>query len=311
MNFTNMRNDVFLMASNNWWDVLPERYTIIDGCKIRYLDYNRHDNKSDAINTFPILLLLHGIGASYKRWIKVAPELSKYFRVIVPDIIGFGYSCKPRADYTIDFFIEFLVKFLKNLNIIVDNNHNDSNGGGNNKIIIVGSSFGGLLAAEFASRYGNLIEKLVLVSPVGTSMLAPTPEFNKYRYAALFPTYDNALNALRTMVYDPSIITKEMVEDFVKRMHLENARFAFRSTLDAIRDNRNLPQRLSKISTPTQVVWGRNDRIIPYKYQVLEYMEIPDIRINIINECGHLPPLEKPSKFIEIIIDFCGVDDSE
>ncbi len=309
MNFTNIGKDVLLMASNNW-DVLPERYTIIDGCKIRYLDYTRQDNKSDAINIFPILLLLHGIGASSNRWIKVAPELSKYFRVIVPDIIGFGYSCKPKEGYTIGLFIEFLVKFLKNLNIIVDNNDND-NGGGKNKISIAGSSFGGLLAAEFASRYGNLIENLVLVSPVGTSMLAPTSEFNKYRYAALFPTYDNALNALRTMVYDPSIITKEMAEDFVKRMLLENARFAFRSTLDAIKDNRNLPQRLSKISTPTQVVWGRNDRIIPYKYQLLEYMEIPNIRIDIINECGHLPPLEKPSKFNKTIMDFRGVDDSE
>jgi hypothetical protein len=51
MKFTNMRKDVLLMASNNW-DVFPERYIIIYGCKIRYLDYNSHDNKSEIIYIF-------------------------------------------------------------------------------------------------------------------------------------------------------------------------------------------------------------------------------------------------------------------
>ena len=87
-------------------------------------------------------------------------------------------------------------------------------------------------------------------------------------------------------------------------MHLENAIFAFNSTFDTIRYKRGIQLRLSKISKPTLVIWGKNDRIIPYKYQLLEYTEIPDIRIEIINECGHLPPIEKPSKFNEIIKDF-------
>ena len=277
----------------------PEKYIMIDDCKIRYLDYNRHIHKSDN-NRSHTLVLLHGIGASCERWIKTAPELSKYFRVIIPDIIGFGYSCKPKECYTMDFFIYFMVKFLENLNI-VDMNDNNNNG---NKIIIVGSSFGGLLAVEFAMRFSNLVEKLVLVSPVGTSMLAPTPEFNKYRFAANIPSYNNAQAALRDMVYDPSVITKEMVEDFVRRMHLENAIFAFNSTFDTIRYKRGIQLRLSKISKPTLVVWGKNDRIIPYKYQLLEYTEIPDIRIEIINECGHLPPVEKPSKFNKIIKEY-------
>jgi 2-hydroxy-6-oxonona-2,4-dienedioate hydrolase len=63
------------------------------------------------------MILIHGIGGSEKRWIKVAPMLSGYFRVIVPDIIGFGYSCKPEADYNIDFYIDFLANFLKTLEI--------------------------------------------------------------------------------------------------------------------------------------------------------------------------------------------------
>jgi 2-hydroxy-6-oxonona-2,4-dienedioate hydrolase len=80
----------------------------------------------------------------------VASTLSESdFRVIASDIIGFGYSNNPTADYTIDFFIEFL-EFLENVHI--------------DKISIVGSSFNGLLGAEFEARYNTRIEELVLVA---------------------------------------------------------------------------------------------------------------------------------------------------
>ncbi|MBD0359594.1 MAG: alpha/beta fold hydrolase, partial [Nitrososphaeraceae archaeon] len=99
------------------------------------------------------------------------------FRVIVPDIIGFGYSCKPRTDYSIDSFIGFLKK-LRNLRIINDreNGSDDDSSNNDTKINVVGSSFGGLLAAEFAVRFSNKIDKLVLVSPAGSSMPSPTRE---------------------------------------------------------------------------------------------------------------------------------------
>jgi 2-hydroxy-6-oxonona-2,4-dienedioate hydrolase len=113
----------------------------------RYLDYGPPGRK--------ILILLHGLGASAERWSHVIPALSRYYRVIVPDIIGFGYSDKPRdADYTIDFFIDdFFRPFLDNLGI--------------SKTSIIGSSFGGHIATEFAIRFNHRVEKLVLVSPAG------------------------------------------------------------------------------------------------------------------------------------------------
>ena len=64
-----------------------------------------------------VLVLLHGIGASAERWVPVFPGLSEKFEVIIPDIIGFGYSDKPTVEYTMDFFVEFLDKFMKSLYI--------------------------------------------------------------------------------------------------------------------------------------------------------------------------------------------------
>jgi len=77
--------------------------TEIDGNKIRYFE------EGTSANT---LLLLHGLGASADRWENVIPFFAKKFRVIVPDLIGFGYSDKPMVDYTADYFAEFVSKFV-------------------------------------------------------------------------------------------------------------------------------------------------------------------------------------------------------
>ncbi|HZC20294.1 MAG TPA: alpha/beta fold hydrolase, partial [Nitrososphaeraceae archaeon] len=84
---------------------IPQRITYVNGYGVRYLDFDNIPRKSDDNNP---LILLHGIGASAERWLPVAPTLSKYFRVLVPDIVGFGYSDKPTVEYTIGFFMDFL-----------------------------------------------------------------------------------------------------------------------------------------------------------------------------------------------------------
>ena len=101
------------------------------------------------------LLLLHGLGASAERWENVIPFFAKKFRVIVPDLIGFGYSDKPMVDYTTDYFAEFVSKFVNKLGI--------------KKLNIIGSSLGGEIAAESIINHDVNVTKLVLVSPSGTN----------------------------------------------------------------------------------------------------------------------------------------------
>ena len=85
---------------------MQEKFVDIDGSKIRYLESG---------SSKKTLVLIHGLGASCERWEKVLPILENDFQVIVPDLIGFGYSDKPTVDYTMDFFSNFLEKFLKTL----------------------------------------------------------------------------------------------------------------------------------------------------------------------------------------------------
>jgi pimeloyl-ACP methyl ester carboxylesterase len=258
----------------------------IDGYAIRYLEYG-----SDNSNT---LVLLHGIGASAERWSRIIPTMTKYFHVIAPDIIGFGYSDKPTVEYTMDFFVDFLDKFLSNLNIHHTN--------------LIASSFGGHLATEFSIRFNRRVDKLVLASPAGM-MRTSTPVLDSYIMAALYPTYDNALKVFRDMAFDAEIVDEGTVMDFVNRMRLPNAKYAFMSTLLGMRYAPKLSGRISRIIAPTLLLWGDNDRMIPVQY-AKEYKEIPRLDLVIIRDCGHIPFVEKPMTFNKLVLKFLvGIND--
>jgi pimeloyl-ACP methyl ester carboxylesterase len=265
----------------------PQKFTNVNGYTIRYLDYGP-DGKADS----KILILLHGLGASAERWSRVIPILSRYYRVIIPDIIGFGYSDKPAAvEYTMDFFIDFFKVFLDNLDI--------------SKASIIGSSFGGHVATEFAIRFNRMVEKLVLVSPAGM-MKTSTPTLDRYIMAALYPVYEHVYEAFSEMAYDSDdAVNEEIVMDFVNRMRLTNAKYAFMSTVLGIRYAPKLKGRLSSITAPTLLVWGENDRMIPLQY-AREYEEIPKSKLVVIKSCGHTPYVEKPITFNKIILSFLG-----
>jgi 2-hydroxy-6-oxonona-2,4-dienedioate hydrolase len=265
--------------------VIPQRLTYVDGYAIRYLDYDSHLEKSSK---HKFLVLLHGLGASAERWIFIADTLAKHFRVIIPDIIGFGYSDKPTVEYTKEFFIEFFKGFLEGLNIT--------------QPILVGSSFGGYLATEFAIKFNDQVEKLVLAAPAGM-MRSSTNVLDQYIMAALYPTYENALRGFMDMAFDPSIVTEETIRDFINRMRLPNAKYAFMSTLLGIRDSPRLYDRLDKIRAPTLLIWGDNDKMIPLQYST-DYTKIPNSRIRIMKDCGHTPYVEKPAEFNQILLGF-------
>jgi 2-hydroxy-6-oxonona-2,4-dienedioate hydrolase len=249
---------------------------------IRYLEAGSPDRK--------VLILLHGLGASAERWSFVIPTLSKYFHVIIPDIIGFGYSDKPALEYTMDFFIDFFRSFLDHLGI--------------SKASIIGSSLGGYIASEFAIRFNHMVEKLVLVSPAGM-MRRSNPTLDRYIMAALYPEYQRVYEAFSEMVYDSNAVNQETVMDFMNRMSLPNAKYAFMSTLLGIRYAPDLRGRLSIITAPTLLVWGDNDTTIPLAEYSNQYNGIPNMEeIIVIKNCRHIPHVEKPATFNRIVLRF-------
>jgi pimeloyl-ACP methyl ester carboxylesterase len=187
-----------------------------------------------------------------------------------------------------NYFVEFLRDFLKSIRI--------------QRIHIIGSSFGGLLAAEFAMEFANIVKKMILVSPAGT-MQTSTKTLDEYILAALYPTMENARRAFSDMAYDPKVVTDDIVKDFVNRMKLPNSKYAFMSTLLGIRNTQNLENRLTKIILPTLLIWGREDKMIP-SVHAEDYLRIRNSKLIMIPNSGHTPYTETPAVFAKIALDF-------
>jgi len=260
--------------------MMEEKFLQIDGNKIRYLESG---------NSKKTLVLVHGLGASAERWDQVIPLFADEFRVIVPDLIGFGYSDKPLVDYTPEFFSEFLKKFFIASGIKRPN--------------LIGSSLGGQISAEYASSNPQEIEKLILVSPSG-AMKQSTPALDAYIMAALYPNEQSAKNAFELMEGSGKTVNEEIVNGFIERMRLPNAKLAFMSTLLGLKNSELITSKLQTISTPSLIIWGSNDPVIPIQHADSFVSTIQDCRFFRMDGCGHTPYVQDPHVFASKVIEF-------
>ncbi len=254
---------------------------------IKILGYNIRYIKINKVNSTETIVLLHGIGASAERWSEIIPFIENY-NVVIPDIIGFGYSDKPLIEYHIDLFLNFLDEFFKKLEI--------------KNPIIIGSSFGGQLVIEYHLKNPEYFKKIILVSPAGTQSRS-TFVLSQYIFSALFPTLENTERSFKLMGNKNYNVKNVIVKDFVNRMRLPNAKHSLISTLLALRKNNDLKDRLKEIKVPTMVIWGKDDTFIPVE-NIEYFKENPIIETIIMEECGHSPFVEKPLEFYNIVKKF-------
>jgi 2-hydroxy-6-oxonona-2,4-dienedioate hydrolase len=256
---------------------LQTRFAEVWGHKIRYLEQGSSDRN---------VILVHGLGGSAERWLEVMPLLSYKYRVIAPDMIGFGHSDKPLTDYTIEFFAKFLSSFIDSLGI--------------NKTILIGTSLGGQIAAQCAAS-DDAIEKLVLVAPSG-AMKHSTPTLDAYIMAALYPNQISARIAFEMMLHSGTV-DEFTVTDFVKTMTAPNAKLAFLSSVLSIK-NSQIHKGLRKIKIPTLLVWGNEDKMIPIEYAKEFLGSIRNCKFLELKGMGHLPHVERPEMFSESVLEF-------
>ena len=259
---------------------MKDKFVQVGTNKIRYLEGGGSDGN---------ILLIHGLGASAERWARVIPHLSKKYHVVVPDLIGFGFSDKPSVDYTPIFFSQFIFDFIKTLGIT--------------RTSLIGSSLGGQIVAECAITQSKMIEKIVLVSPSGI-MKQSTPTLDAYMLAALYPTQDGAKTAFQMMAGINKEIDSDTINGFIQRMTLPNAKMAFMSTMLGVRNSAPLSERLARISVPTLVVWGKHDTLIPITYSKDYVSSIKNCQLVEMESSGHTPYVEEPEKFSEIVLRF-------
>lgn len=257
------------------------RFVTIDGYRIRYLD------GGDPING--TIVLLHGLGGSAERWSQAGPMLARHFRVVIPDLLGFGYSDKPSVDYTPNLLASFVEKFVRATC--------------SQRIFLVGASMGGQVAALYASLHPASISKLVLVSPAGF-MKYSTSALDSYVMAAMYPNAQNASQAFQKMEASDKTPDAEMISDFVKRMNMPNAKMAFMSTLLGLKNSYLTDSVLNSINHSTLLVWGSDDPVIPMRYAGYFVSAMRDCTLFRMDGCGHAPYTQQPEIFSRRVTEF-------
>ena len=270
------------------------RFADVNGVRVHYQEAGPMDG--------PAIILIHGFASSTLVWSKVFLEFAdRGFRVIAPDLLGYGYSAKPRNfDYTIGAQARMLDKLLDQLELA--------------QVTLVGSSYGGAIAASIALDYATRVKKLVLVGAVTNN------EPTKYLLMRLFgsPLIGDILSPLllgsrqllkRRMkrVYDRHSWVLDDVRVEARHQPLRTAA-THRAIIRTVRrwDADRIQREAHLITQPTLLVWGDNDAEVPLRFGQQLHNAIKGARMIIIENCGHLPHEEFPQAFIEVVGGFCA-----
>ena len=263
---------------------MDKKWVCVNGIKIRYFESGQgHPNH---------VLFIHGLGSSADVWLNAPNAFSSNFHTICPDLPGFGASDKPLMDYTLEKFAEIVTEFVKQIGIR------------NDQICIVGHSLGGYIAAEITIQNKSLVKKLVLIDSSGT-LEKPTPLLENYLKSALDPSKSLLKNIFQQMVVDPNCISSKLVDIFIARINLPNAKHAFKSSFENSTNHEIGFTRLMSIDPlPTLILWGDQDNLIPISHLQNFKNAIKNSQVSIIKNSGHVPFVEKPTLVYDLLLKF-------
>ena len=269
-------------------------FTRVNGVRIHYQEAGDEDA--------PPVILIHGFISSNLVWSGVLLPLARAgCRAIAPDLPGYGYSEKPAdAQYSIGEQAQAVIGLMDRLQI--------------KRATIVGASYGGAIAATMALDYPERVEKLVLVGAV-------TNDDPKKKFLLRVSCLPLVGDITTPLFLGSRWILRKRMENMYRRLgrpinekmvasrhHLLETANAHRAMIRTARRwaaNR-IQREASLIRQPTMLVWGDQDDHIPIKDAFRLRDAMPNARLIVFRNCGHLPPAEYPEKFVELVADFCG-----
>jgi pimeloyl-ACP methyl ester carboxylesterase len=268
-------------------------FTRVNGVRIHYQEAG--DEKA------PPIILIHGFISSNLIWSHVlAPFARAGIRAIAPDLPGYGYSDKPAdAQYTIAEQARSVIGLMDRLGI--------------QKAVIAGASYGGAIAATMALDYPERVEKLILVGAV-------TNDDAKRKFLLRVSCLPLVGDIATPLFLSSRWILRKRMEDMYRRMgrpinekmvasrhHLLATANTHRAMIRTARrwSANRIEREASLIRQPTMLVWGDEDDHIPLESAFSLRDAIPNAKLIVFRNCGHLPPAESPEKFVEAVAEFC------
>jgi len=227
------------------------------------------------------VVLLHGFGASADSWNRFAKPLTKRFRVIAPDLPGWGASTRVEtASYGYPAQVERLHQFLSLLNL--------------GRVHLIGHSMGGFIASAYAARYPDEVITLGLIAPHG--MVEPEPselarsvtQGDNWLVASSLQEFDRLLNnVFGRRPYAPKAVLRYLANHAIRNSAKSAKIFAEMQTNDP-----SLAERLPHINAAALIVWGDQDRVLHVSCAVLFRQGIKNSEVMVIPGSGHMPLVE-------------------
>jgi len=256
------------------------------------------------VGSGPVLLLIHGMAGTYENWQAVIGLLARHHTVIAPDLPGHGASAPVAGDYSLG----ALAAGLRDLLVAL----------GHERATLVGHSLGGGIAMQFSYQFPEIVERLVLVSSGGLGR-----EVSPVLRAAALPGADlfiattagpgrvagSALaRGLAAVGLHVNADIAEVARGYASLADPER-RAAFLATVRAVIGTRGQTVQAGDRlylaeAVPVLIIWGQRDPMIPAHHGEQAHRAIPGSRLEIFEGVGHLPQLEAPGHFVEVLDRF-------
>jgi len=254
----------------------PEKNAVVLGENIRYFEAGQG----------PAVILLHGLGSVKEIWMANFDALAAKYHVFAIDQIGFGHSDKPLLDYKIATFVDFLQVFMQSQNL--------------NKATLVGNSLGGWIALDFVAQHPAMVDKLVLVDAAGLPSSHPlTVNLNPSTVAEMRAV-------LESIFYNKQFVTDEFVLRAFTNHLKNNDGYTIRRVMTGFTSAQMEDGNLKSVQAPTLIIWGREDELIPESDAEKMHDGIAGSKLVVLDQCGHVPQLEKAADFNRELLEFLG-----
>ena len=281
---------------SQWLDIdwrRHQRWVEVAGAPVNVIDLGAGD---------PIVFI-HGLSGSWVNWLENIPHFAREHRVIAMDLPGFGHSPMPTQRISISGYGRIVDELLATLGI--------------DRAVVVGNSMGGFIGAEVAIRFSTRVERLVLISAAGISIEHQRNEpvlralerlddalilgtgWMATRSAALARRPRARRRIMKLVAHRAEALPAPLIAEQV----MGSGKPGFVPALDALTDY-PIRDRLREIEAPVLVVWGEEDRLVPVRDAYTFGELIPNARVVVWPDTGHVAMLERPAAFNALVDEF-------
>ncbi len=275
------------------------------GRMVYYTNTGEPWHQASTDSDLETLVFLHGFGggSSAYEWSKVYPAFAAEYRIVAPDLIGWGRSEHPARNYRIDDYLTTIAQFLEQTS--------------NGKVTVIASSLTAAFAIQVAIARPELFKSLILTAPAGLSdfgedfsrsffaQLVSIPILDRFIYSTGVATSNGIRSFLEQRQFArPERVYQEIVDAYLESASQPNAEYA---ALSFVRGDLcfDLSTYIPQLTIPTAIIWGQKSQFTgPEIGRRFAQINPQAIRFQLLAEVGLTPQLELPAVMVGLIRQF-------